>query len=112
MTLLKNLEKLLMKLQTLRNRKSVKLVTQDMSALVLSGEWSMVRQSLALQRQGFYLSVLLVSDFRAERPLKSYGQDLNSVVKDLSNSQLGREDMVVDQEAGSFTQAFAKFSLN
>jgi hypothetical protein len=75
-------------------------------------EWPKVHQSLVLQRQGVYLMVSLVSVSVEAAQRKSFGEDLNLVAGDLSNSQSGLVVTVEDQEVGLSIRPFAKFSLN
>jgi hypothetical protein len=72
----------------------------------------MVHQSLELQRRGVYLMVSLVSVFQAVEAPRYFGAVLNLVQKTSNNSQRLVVDLDEVQKVISYSQPFAKFSLN
>jgi hypothetical protein len=72
----------------------------------------MVHQSLELQRRGVYLMVSLVSVFQAVEAPRYFGAVLSSVQKTSNNSQRLVVDLEEVQKVISYSQPFARFSLN
>jgi hypothetical protein len=112
MNQLKLLGKFLTILRSSQKTKSQPLPEVEQKTMLAPEGSLRVHQFLALQRQGVYLMVSMVSVSAAGALPKSYGEDLNSVLADLSSFPNGQVVMAEDQGVGLSIRHFARFSLN